>query len=266
MSGQVDLYRIYREFAEPVVAEVRAETFGADIGQNSWTTVEEYAQIAPWLEIVSGGHVLEIASGSGGPAIHLARLLDCRVTGIDHDPGGVETATRTASECGESHRMRFVVADAEGRLPFDDDSFDGLICIDALNHLRNRSFVLAEWRRVLRPGRRALFTDPVVVTGPVTNEELALRSSIGRFLYVPPGINEHLIDQAGLRLVRQEDRSDAAANLAGRWHDARQTRRDALVALEGDLRFEGLQRFFAVVRDLARERRLSRWLYVVEKP
>jgi SAM-dependent methyltransferase len=265
MSGPVDLYRIYREFGDPVVAEVRTETFGDDMGQNSWTTVEEDAQIAPGLEVPPGGHVLEIASGSGGPAIHLARLLDCRVTGIDHDPGGVETATRTASDCGESHRVRFDIADADTRLPFDSDSFDGLICIDALNHLRNRSGVLGEWRRVLRPGRRALFTDPVVVTGPVTNEELALRSSIGHFLFVPPGVNERLIEQAGLRLVRQEDRSEAAATIAGRWHEARQKRRDALVALEGGPRFEGLQRFFAIVRDLARERRLSRWLYVVEK-
>jgi hypothetical protein len=32
---------------------------------------------------------------------------------------------------------------------------------------------------ILKPGGRAIFTDPVVVTGPVTNEELAARSSIG---------------------------------------------------------------------------------------
>lgn len=55
------------------------------------------------------------------------------------------------------------------------------------------------------PGRRALFTDPVVVTGPVTHEELALRGSIGHFLFVPPGFNERLIEEAGMRLVWQED-------------------------------------------------------------
>ena len=265
MSGPVDLYGIYRDFSDPVNTEIRRETFGPDIGQNSWTTVEEYAQVAPWLEVSPGGHVLEVASGSGGPAIHLARLLDCRVTGIDRDAGGVATATRMASECGESQRVRFEVADAEEQLRFRADSYDGLICIDALNHLRNRAGVLGEWCRILRRGRRALFTDPVVVTGPVTGEELALRSSIGPFVFVPPSVNERLIEEAGFRLVRQEDRSDAAATVAGRWHDARQRRRDALIALEGESRYAGLQRFFAIVRDLARERRLSRWLYVVEK-
>src|SRR5207244_7959428 len=96
---------------------------------------------------------------------------------------------------------------------------------------------------VLRPGHRALFTDPVVITGPVTNDELALRSSIGVFLFVPPGINERLIEEAGLRLVRQEDFTPSAALVAGRWHNARQRQKDDLVVVEGEEQFEGLQRF-----------------------
>ena len=106
-------------------------------------------------------------------------------------------------------------------LPFGDGSFDGLVCIDSMNHFPDRAAVFREWCRVLRPGRRALFTDPVVITGPVTNDELALRSSIGLFLFVPPGVNERLIEQAGLRLVRQEDVSAGAAIVAGRWRDSR---------------------------------------------
>ena len=59
----------------------------------------------------------------------------------------------------------FLVADANAALPFADGSFDGVVCVDAVNHLRDRAAVLREWRRVLRPGGRAVFTDPVVVTG-----------------------------------------------------------------------------------------------------
>jgi hypothetical protein len=100
----------------------------------------------------------------------------------------------------------------------------------------------------------------------VTNAELARRSSVGPFLFVPRGVNETLIADAGLLLNRQEDVSAAAERIAGRWHDARAARRDALLRLEDPARFDGLQAFFATVRDLARERRLSRIAYVVEKP
>ena len=122
-----------------------------------------------------------------------------------------------------------------------------------------------EWHRVLRAGRRALFTDPVVLTGPVTNDELAVRSSVGLFLFVPPGINEQLLKEAGFTLVRLEDVSDNAARVAGRWHRARQDHRDDLLRIEGQERFEGLQRFFEAVHDLTSQKRLSRLAYVVEK-
>jgi hypothetical protein len=110
-----------------------------------------------------------------------------------------------------------------------------------------------------------VFTDPVVITGPVTNDELALRSSIGLFLFVPLGVNEQLIEKAGFQLVQQEDVSENAALVSGRWHEARQRRKDALVQIEGEQRFEGLQQFFAAVHRLTTERRLSRIVYLVEK-
>jgi hypothetical protein len=52
---------------------------------------------------------------------------------------------------------------------------------------------------VLKPGARAVVHGSVAVTGPVTSEELAQRSSIGLFVFVPPEVNEGLITQAGFR-------------------------------------------------------------------
>jgi hypothetical protein len=53
--------------------------------------------------------------------------------------------------------------------------------------------------------------------------------------------------------------------ISGRWHRARQARRDALLRIEGEARFDGLQRFFEAVHTLTSQKRLSRIAYVAEK-
>ncbi len=271
MPERVDLFdSTYKHFTDQVLDAIRKETFGTDFGQNSWVTIDEYERLLPWLNLTSEDHVLEVASGSGGPALYLARTTGCRVTGIDANEIGVATASQmaadTAAHLGARERVQFKVANADSALPFANDSFDGLLCIDSMNHFPNRLDVFREWQRVLRPGRRALFTDPVVITGPVTNDELALRSSIGLFLFVPPGINERLIEEAGLQLIHHEDVTDNAALISGRWFQARQAHKTDLLGIEGEERFTGLQQFFAAVHRLTSERRLSRIVYVVEKP
>ena len=225
----------------------------------------EYDRFISWLNLTPEHHVLEVASGSGGPAIYLANQVGCQVTGIDANESGVATATESAVASNQSYKVSFKVTDANARLPFDDNSFDAILCIDSMNHFPQRLEVFKEWQRVLRPGRRAVFTDPVVITGPVTNDELALRSSIGLFLFVPPGVNERLIEAAGFRLVSQEDVSENCAVVSGRWHESRERHRDDLLKIEGEERFEGLQKFFAAVHGLTSERRLSRIVYLVEK-
>ena len=267
MSKRVDLFdSTYSHFTEQVLEAVRKDTFGQDIGQNSWVTVEEYDRFISWLDLTPECHVLEVASGSGGPALYLANRLNCRVTGIDANENGVATATQSAAEHNQTDRVTFKVADANARLPFAEESFDAILCIDSMNHFPSRLDVFKEWRRVLRPGRRAVFTDPVVISGPVTNDELALRSSIGLFLFVPPGVNEHLIEAAGFLLIKQEDVTENATLVSRGWLQARQRYKDALLQIEGQERYASLQQFFAAVHCLTSERRLARIVYLAEKP
>lgn len=265
MSNQVDLYNsTYGNFQQQVLAEIRRETYGDDIGQNSWITTNEYDTFYSWLSLSPGDHVLEIASGSGGPALYLAKKFGCRITGIDINEEGIKTANQQALDAGITD-AKFQLADVNQRLPFEDDSFEAVMCIDSMNHFRNRPGYLREWRRVLKPGKRALFTDPVVITGPVSNEELAARSNIGFFLFIPLEVTKSFIDEAGFKLIRCEDVTGNIESTSGRWHAARQKRRDDLIKFEGEERFEGLQKFFSTVHTLTRERRLSRFVFLVEK-
>ena len=256
----------YGQFTHPAEAAVRQETYGEDIGQSSWMTATEWLHFADQLGIRAGTDVLEIGSGSGGPAAYLAATRQCNVTGVDINEHGIRNARELARGKGLDDRLRFEAVDAARPLPFPTASFDAVISNDAMCHIRDRLAVLRDWRRVVRPGGRILFTDAMVVTGLLSNEEIATRSSIGFYLFVPPGENERLIAEAGFVHLATEDVTDAAAVIASKWFAAREHHRDALVAQEGESNFSGLQRFLDSVRIVSVERRLSRFAYLAQAP
>ena len=266
-SNPVNLYdNVYADFASDAEFAVRHETYGEDLGQSSWLTAREWLEFADQLGIAQGTDVLEVGSGSGGPAVYLADKRGCRVTGVDVNAHGVRNAVALADARGLTDRVRFEAVDASRPLPFADESFDAIVSNDAMCHIANRAAVLRDWFRLLRPGGRALFTDAMVLTGPVSQEEIATRSSIGFYIFVPPGANEGMLRDAGFDVRAVQDVTSNAADVASRWHDARARHRDALVAREGATNFEGLQRFLKCVQALSVERRLSRFAYVAEKP
>lgn len=251
----------YGHFASELYAEIRSETFGNDVGQNGWLTADEQDLFLTYLSLDSGAKLLDVACGSGGPTLRIARITGCRVHGVDsHDQAIVEARARSQRE-GLSERATFEQLDASQVLPLPDASFDGLICIDAVNHLRNRRRVFSDWARLLRPGGRLVFTDPIIVTGPLTNEEIAVRSSVGFFLFVPAGADERLLEETGFSVTETIDRTENMARMAERWRSARGARTEELRNIEGDATFEGQQRFFEVAAQVAAERRLSRFAF-----
>jgi cyclopropane fatty-acyl-phospholipid synthase-like methyltransferase len=266
-QGPVNLYdNVYSDFASSAEAAVRQETYGEDLGQSSWLTAREWLGFADQLGVDAESEVLEVGSGSGGPAVYLAAARGCRVTGVDINEHGVRNAIELARARGLAQRVEFRAVDASQPLPFPEGRFDAIVSNDAMCHIGDRLAVLRDWHRVLRPGGRALFTDAMVVTGIVSHEELATRSSIGFYLFVPPGVNEELLGEAGFAVRGVEDVTANAAEVAERWYEARDRHRDALVAREGQANFDGLQRFLKCTHTLSVERRLSRYAYLAAKP
>jgi 2-polyprenyl-3-methyl-5-hydroxy-6-metoxy-1,4-benzoquinol methylase len=262
-SGHYDA--TYGNFQTELYAQIRRDAFGEDIGQSSWLTAAEQDKFLGWLNLSSGKTLLDVACGSGGPVLRIAANTGCSVAGVDVHEQAIATANSLAGARGLKARAQFQAVDATAQLPFPDASFDAITCIDAINHLPDRPRVLADWARLLKPGGRLLFTDPITVTGPLTNDEIAVRSSIGFFLFVPREYDERIIAQCGLRLLVCEDVTANMAEIAGRRRAARAIREAALREIEGDQVYEGQQEFFAVASRIAREGRLSRFLYVAEK-
>lgn len=255
----------YGNFESELYSAIRREAFGEDIGQNSWHTTDEQERFMETLALTPAKKLLDVACGAGGPALRIAEKTGCSVVGIDVHEQAIAAATSLAARKGLAERAEFRVVNAAGNLPFTDCEFDAVTCIDAINHLPDRKSVIAEWARVLKPAGRLLFTDPITVTGPLTKDEIATRSSSEFFLFVPAGYDRQILAECGLQLVGSEDVTENMSQIAQKRHQARAAREEALRRIEGDVRYEQQQAFLKVAALLARERRLSRFVYVAEK-
>jgi 2-polyprenyl-3-methyl-5-hydroxy-6-metoxy-1,4-benzoquinol methylase len=255
----------YNNFQTKLYEQVRRDAFGEDIGQNSWLTASEQDKFQNWLRLGPGKRLLDIACGAGGPALRLAGLTGCSVMGIDVHEQAVATANALAAERGLAEVCEFRVMDATRRLPLPDGIFDAITCIDAINHLPDRPQVIAEWARLLKTVGRLLFTDPIVVTGPLTNAEIAIRTSAGFYLLVPQGYDEEVLVQCGLRLVATENITRNMADIAERRMQARESWAQALREIEGAQAYDSQQEYLTVAARVAKEGRLSRFLFVAEK-
>ncbi len=215
------------------------EVYDDYCGQSSWTSSAKYDRFNRWLDVTPDAFVLDTACGGGGPALRLAHAAGCSVVGIDINPDAIAKATALAHDQGLSDRVRFERHDASQPLPFPDSVF--------------------------KPGGRLLFTS-AVLTGPISNAELAARSPAVLFVLVPPGYDERLLGEAGLDLLRREDTTASLAEIARRHCAARAGHTVALRALEGETLFEVQNRYRAVAERLASECRLSQFAFLAQKP
>lgn len=100
-------YSAYAGFEEAVLSQVREDTYGEDIGQFSWLTADEFRRFLHWLNLGPGSEVLDVACGSGGPALFIARTAGCHVTGIDINGNGINSANQKAQAEGMSVQAQF---------------------------------------------------------------------------------------------------------------------------------------------------------------
>jgi ubiquinone/menaquinone biosynthesis C-methylase UbiE len=107
----------------------------------------------------AGKTVLDYGCGYGLIVDRLVERGAREVVGVDISEKLVEEARARAAAAGITDRTRFLVADAhDTRLP--DSSFDLVLGIAILHHL-DLDRALKEIRRLLRPGGRAVFMEPL---------------------------------------------------------------------------------------------------------
>ena len=114
-----------------------------------------------WLGERARGRVLEVAIGTGRNLPHYP--ADTTLTGVELSPAMLAIARQRAADLGREVTLR--EGDAE-HLPFDDASFDTVVCALALCTIPSPVAAIGEMRRVLRPGGRLLLLDHIGSSWP----------------------------------------------------------------------------------------------------
>ena len=118
------------------------------------THIQLYHRTATQADL-GGKRVLEVSCGHGGGASYLVRTLrPASYTGLDLNPNGIAFCQRRHNLPG----LDFVHGTAED-LPFDDQSFDAVLNVEASHLYSDVPRFLAEVARVLRPGGHFLYSD-----------------------------------------------------------------------------------------------------------
>jgi SAM-dependent methyltransferase len=110
------------------------------------------------LEVVSPGRlgiVAEICCGRGEAFTLLGDRIECGV-GVDISPSMLGEAVR----CHPGERFCFVQGDAT-TLPLADASFDAVYMLGGIHHVGDRRKLFSEIGRILKPGGRFYFREPV---------------------------------------------------------------------------------------------------------
>jgi phosphoethanolamine N-methyltransferase len=149
-----------------------------------------------------GVKVLDVGSGIGGAALHLARTYGARVTGIDLAPEMVAIAHERSREWGAPEGVAFVVGDVlTADLPAP---FDVVWSRDALMHIHDKDRLFARLSSLLAPGGRLVVTDYARGAGEGSPEFQAYVKSTGYHL-VEPAAYGKLLEKAGFVDVVVED-------------------------------------------------------------
>ena len=144
----------------------------ATVGRSALAGVDEFhlgghratLEVAAALDATAHDHIVDLGSGIGGAARHLAASAGCRVTGIDLTPAFVDTATDLTDLVGMSDRVGFRVGSATD-IPADDDTFDAATLLHVGMNIADKAALAVEAARVLRPEGRFVVYD-IMRVGP----------------------------------------------------------------------------------------------------
>jgi cyclopropane fatty-acyl-phospholipid synthase-like methyltransferase len=255
---------LYRDFDSEIMRRIRAEAYGEDIGQHSWSGADELREDSRRLGLGPKRRLLDLGCGPCGPLTFLIAYSGCSGVGLDQSAAAVKEGHARAATLNVGARFSARIADLNAPLPSDLGSFDAVLAIDVVLHIRDREALFREVATILAPGGRFLFTDAGVVTGALSDDEIRRRSAYGYTQFVPEGWNEARLTAVGLRVIERENRTSSVVRNARGRARALRTHTHEIRSCSGIARLERQFDYLSTAEATAERGALSRFMYLAE--
>ncbi|MFI0466703.1 methyltransferase domain-containing protein [Saccharopolyspora sp. 5N102] len=188
------------------------QTPDEDIDSASRRTVE---RMADKVEITPDTRILDIGSGYGGAARHLAATYGCKVSCLNLSE--VENARNLEFTRAAGLDELIEVKDGSFEdIPFQDNAFDIVWSQDAILHSGDRERVLEEVSRVLKGGGSFIFTDPMAADGAKSKDLGPILDRLNLETMGSPGFYRRELARLGLQNFDFEDLTEFLAVHYGR--------------------------------------------------
>jgi ubiquinone/menaquinone biosynthesis C-methylase UbiE len=165
-------------------------------------------ELAQLVGVTADTSILDVGSGTGGPARFLAATYGCRVAGVDLSEPFVDAARYLTERTGQSGRVSFQTGSALD-MPFHNRVFDAVLLQHVAMNVADRPGLYREIRRVLKPGGRFATFDVVSNGGKPHYPVPWARTPDTSFLMSPAATRE-AIERAGFRALAWQDDTAAA--------------------------------------------------------
>ncbi|MFE4622185.1 SAM-dependent methyltransferase [Streptomyces mirabilis] len=167
-------------------------------------------ELAEHLELRAGLRVLDVGSGLGGPARHLAQHAGADVTGVDLTEEYVDVARRLTDRVGLADRARFQQGDVTA-LPFPRASFDRAWMLQVGMNIEDKGRLFTEISRVLTDNGLFIVYDVMLLGDPtLVRYPLPWASEPEHSFLARPQEYRSLLRKAGFDIVAEHDHRSRA--------------------------------------------------------
>ncbi len=191
--------------------------FIANLGMTKhYGSMEATRELVELCRIGNGKYVLDVGCGVGATPCYLAKIVDCRVMGVDLVDKMIEQSRERAKAEGVEDRVEFRVADAR-KLPFEDNLFDAVIMESVNIFFDDKSQAMREYIRVAKPGGYVGMTEMTWLKPPSPELEDTFKNMVYAQALDASGWKD-LMEEAGLMdVVGSAHRIDIPLESKGRF-------------------------------------------------